>query len=86
MMSDNNKLIRALRMNAVFSAFCTLAMLLFGNWIAIQLGLPDAVQIYVLAGILLLFVLQLANIVRSRVIRTCCGYLSILIHKIRAHC
>jgi hypothetical protein len=70
MMSDNNRLIRALRMNAVFSAFCTLAMLMFANWIAQQLGLPDAVQIYVLAGILALFVVQLGNIVRSRIIRT----------------
>lgn len=69
-MSDDNRLIRALRMNAVFSAFCTVAMLMFANWIAVQLGLPDAVQIYVLAGILALFVLQLANIVRSRIIRT----------------
>jgi hypothetical protein len=69
-MSDKNRLIRAIRMNAVFSAFCTLAMLMFANWIAMQLGLPGAVQIYVLAGILLLFVLQLANIVRSRIIRS----------------
>jgi len=57
-------------MNAVFSTFCAVAMLMFANWIAQQLGLPDAVQIYVLAGILALFVVQLANIVRTRNIRT----------------
>ena len=70
MISDNHLLLRALMLNAAFSAFSALIMFIAGGWIAEQVGLPGAVSVYPLAGLLLLFALQLGNIVRTRNIRT----------------
>ncbi len=64
-MSDNHLLLRALRMNACFSGFSAFAMLLAAPWVAAQLGLPDPISVYVTAGVLGLFSLQLWNIVRT---------------------
>ena len=69
-MTDNHPLLRALRMNAVFSGASALAMLVAGGWIAAHLGLGSALPVYIVAGVLLLFTLQLLLIVRSREIRT----------------
>ena len=62
-------LLKALRLNALFSAASAVAMLVAGRWLAVQLGLDGPVPIYVVAGGLVLFALQLALIVRSRRIR-----------------
>jgi hypothetical protein len=69
-MSDKNLLLRALRMNAVFSAVSAVLMLIGGRWIAAQLGLPNVMAVYVTAGLLILFALQLGNIVRTGNIQT----------------
>lgn len=63
-------LIRSLTMNAWFSGLSAVLMLPFGGWIAAQLGLPGPGPVYVVAVILLLFAAQLANILRTGVIRT----------------
>ena len=68
-MSSNTALLSALRMNAIFSALSAVLMLVFGRWVAAQLGLADATLVYVTGGLLLLFALQLANIVRTQKIR-----------------
>ena len=70
MISDNHLLLRALTLNAAFSAFSAIMMFIAGGWIAEQLGLASAVSVYAIAGFLLLFALQLSNIVRTRNIRT----------------
>ncbi len=70
MMSDKHLLLRALTLNAAFSAFSALMMFIAGGWIAEQLGLASAVSVYAIAGFLLLFALQLSNIVHTRNIRT----------------
>ena len=69
MLSDNNLLIRALRSNAVFSGLSALLMLVTAEWLAAQLSLRSAVPVYVTAALLILFALQLANIVRTREIK-----------------
>ena len=69
MISDNHLLLRALMLNAAFSAFSALIMFIAGGWVAEQLGLPSTVQVYALAGFLAVFALQLGNIVRTRNIR-----------------
>ena len=70
MISDNHLLLRALMLNAAFSAFSALILFIAGGWVAEQLGLPSAVQVYAVAGFLAVFALQLGNIVRTRNIRT----------------
>ena len=69
MISSNNLLLRALTFNAIFSGFSALLMFIAGTWLAEQFGLQGPVIIYVLAGFLALFALQLGNIVRTREIR-----------------
>lgn len=63
------RLLNALKMNAVFSTLS--AAVLFGaaDWIAAQLGLLDTTPVYLIAAVLVLFALQLWNIVRTRRIR-----------------
>lgn len=68
-MSKQHPLIRALRMNAVFSGVSALLMFAAANWLAPQLGLADATPVYVVAGLLTVFAIQLAIIVRTRKIR-----------------
>jgi len=68
-MSDNGPLLHALRMNAVFSSISAVALLVAGPWIATQLGLSSAIAVHVVGGGLILFALQLWNIVRTREIR-----------------
>lgn len=63
-------LLQALKLNALFSAASALVMFLTGGWIAAQLGLTNAVPVYVAAGFLSFFALQLGNIVRTRTIRS----------------
>ncbi len=70
MISDNNLLLRALTLNAVFSGVSALLMFIAGGWLAAQFKLPGAASLYPLAALLLLFALQLGNIVRTKKIRT----------------
>ncbi len=63
-------LIRSLTMNAWFSGISAVLMLPFAGWIAAQLGLPGPGPVYPVAVILLLFAAQLANILRTGVIRS----------------
>jgi len=65
-MSDDTLLLRALRLNAIFSASSALMMLLAGPWVAAQLGLTSVMPVYVTAALLAVFALQLGNIVRTR--------------------
>lgn len=66
---NHQPLLTALRLNAVFSGISSLALFAAGPWIAGQLGLPNALPVYLTAGFLVLFALQLGNIVRTRVLR-----------------
>ena len=68
-MSNNDLLFRALRLNALFSGISALLLLAAAPWLATQLGLGSAMPVYVTAGLLGLFALQLAHIVRTRQIR-----------------
>lgn len=69
MQSSDTLLLRALRGNALFSATSAGLLFLAAPWIAVQLGLPDPLPVYIVAALLVGFALQLANIVRSRQIR-----------------
>ena len=69
-MSDNNLLLRALTMNAIFSGFSALFMFISGSWLAQQFALSGAIPIYAVAGFLAIFAINLANIVRTRNIRS----------------
>ena len=69
-MSDHTLLLRALRLNAIFSATSAGVLVFAGPWIAAQLGLTGAMPAYVTAGLLAVFALQLGNIVRTRKIFT----------------
>ena len=68
-MSDNDLLLRALRMNALFSSASAAALLLAAPWIAAHLGLASTIPVYVVGAGLVLFAAQLWNIVRTRQIR-----------------
>ncbi len=70
MISDNKLLLRALTVNALFSGFSALLMFIAGGWLAAQFALGSAIPIYVIAGFLAVFALQLTNIVRTKDIRT----------------
>ena len=70
MISDNNLLLRVLTLNAVFSGFSALLMFIAGGWLAQQFGLNSPIPIYAIAGFLAVFALQLANIVRTKKIRS----------------
>ena len=70
MMSDNNLLLRALTMNAIFSGFSALFMFISGSWLEQQFALSGAIPIYAVAGFLAVFAINLANIVRTRNIRS----------------
>lgn len=69
MLSENHLLLRALRMNAIFSAFSAIVMFIAADWLARQFALASHVPIYAVGGFLAIFSLQLANIVRRRRIR-----------------
>lgn len=69
-MTDNHLLIRALRMNALFSSISAIGLLATAPWIAAQLGMTSTVPVYVVGGGLILFALQLWGIVRTRRIRS----------------
>ena len=62
-------LLSALRLNAWFSGVSAIFLLLAAPWVATQLGLPGPLNVYVVGGFLVLFSLQLANIVRTGAIR-----------------
>ena len=66
MTSGDSLLHRALKWNAGFSAASAILMVLGAGWLAAQLGLPGPVPIYVVAAFLVVFALQLGNIVRTR--------------------
>lgn len=68
-MADASLLLSALRLNAWFSGVSALFLLLAAPWVAAQLGLPGTLNVYVVGGFLVLFSLQLANIVRTGSIR-----------------
>ena len=68
-MKNDNLLLNALRMNAAFSSISAIALLVAAPWIARQLGLSSTVPVYVVGAGLILFALQLWNIVRTRHIR-----------------
>ena len=61
---------RGLTMNAIFSAFSAVTMLLAADWVAAQLGLPGPANVYAIGIFLLFFAAQLGNIVRTGNIRT----------------
>ena len=69
-MTDTHPLLRALRLNAIFSGTSAVFLLVAAPWIAAQLGLPGPLPVYIVGGLLVLFALQLANIVRTGNIRT----------------
>jgi membrane associated rhomboid family serine protease len=69
-MTNNHLLIRALRLNATFSGASALFLLAAGPWVAAQLGLASTMPVYVTAGLLAVFALQLGNIVRTKEIRS----------------
>jgi len=69
-MTDNHLLLRALKLNAVFSGTSALLLLAAAPWVAAQLGLGSATPVYVTAGLLAVFALQLGNIVRTKKIRS----------------
>ena len=69
-MNDHKRpLIEALRLNALFSGASALLMFAGAGWIAKQLGLENTLPVYAVAAVLSLFALQLANIVRTTIIR-----------------
>lgn len=70
MAPNNNLLLQALKLNAVFSGISALLMFIAGNWLAAQFASDSAVPIYVIAGCLAVFALLLTNIVRTAKIRT----------------
>jgi len=69
-MTNTHPLLSALRLNAIFSGTSAVFLLVAAPWIAAQLGLPGSLPVYIGGGFLVLFALQLANIVRSGNIRT----------------
>jgi hypothetical protein len=69
-MTNTHPLLRALRLNAIFSGTSAVFLLVAAPWIAAQLGLPGPLPVYIVGGFLMLFALQLANIVRTGNIRT----------------
>ena len=69
-MNNDKQLLRALRLNAAFSSVSAMTLLLAAPWIVVQLGLSTRLPVYVVGGGLILFALQLWNIVRTRRIRT----------------
>jgi hypothetical protein len=69
MVRANYLLFKALSLNAAFSAGCALIMLVAGGWLAEQFALESGVPIYAIAGFLVVFALQLGNIVRTGMIR-----------------
>ncbi len=70
MKTSNDLLMRGLTMNAIFSAFSAVTMLLAADWIAAQVGLPGPANVYAIGIFLLFFAAQLGNIVRTGNIRT----------------
>lgn len=68
-MSESALLLRALRWNAIFSGLSAAAMLLSASWLAEQYSLGSPMPVYGIAVFLLLFSLQLGNIVKSGRIR-----------------
>lgn len=70
MKTSNELLMRGLTMNAIFSAFSAIAMLLAADWVAGQVGLPGSANVYAVAIFLGFFAAQLGNIVRTGKIRT----------------
>jgi len=70
MKTNPRPLLQALLQNALFSGSSALLMVLGAGWIAAQLGLESTLPVYVLAAVLVLFALQLGNIVRSAAIRS----------------
>ena len=69
-MTNNTSLLhKAIAWNAGFSGISAVLMLLTARWLAPQLGLAGPLPIYVVAGGLVLFALQLGNIVRTRTYR-----------------
>lgn len=68
-MNKDHALLRALKMNAVFSGVSALSLFAAASWLAPQLGLADATPVYIVAALLTVFAIQLAVIVRSRNIR-----------------
>ncbi len=70
MKTSNDLLMRGLTMNAIFSAFSAVTMLLAADWVAAQVGLPGPANVYAIGIFLLFFAAQLGNIVRTGNIRT----------------
>ena len=69
-MATSSLLLGALRLNAWFSGLSALFLLAAAPWVAAQLGLPGPLNVYIVGGLLVIFALQLANIVRTGAIRT----------------
>lgn len=70
-MTPNDKLLlRALKLNAMFSGSSALCMIVADSWLTEQFALHNAIPIYFIAGLLAVFGIQLTNIVRTKKIRT----------------
>ena len=70
MLSNNHLLLRALTFNAIFSGFSALFMFVSAAWLAQQFALSSVIPVYAIAGFLAVFAFNLANIVRTRNIRS----------------
>jgi len=70
MQQRHEPLLSALRLNAWFSAVSAVALFAGAGCVATQLGLGSPVPVYAVAACLVLFATQLANIVRTGLIRT----------------
>jgi len=68
-MTNNHLLLRALRLNAIFSGTSALLLLVAAPWVAAQLGLASVTPVYVTGALLAVFALQLGNVVRTQRIR-----------------
>lgn len=69
MNAHKRPLLRALRLNAMFSACSAVLMFAGAGWIVMQLGLENSLPVHATAAVLVMFSLQLANIVRTAIIR-----------------
>ncbi|MFK7861793.1 MAG: hypothetical protein AB8B64_23460 [Granulosicoccus sp.] len=67
---DNKLLLRALKLNAIFSGFSALCMFITGTWLAAQFSLRSNIPIYLIASVLAVFAFLLTNIARTGIIRT----------------
>ena len=69
MTPDPTLLLRALKLNALFSGLSALGLFIAGSWLAAQFALERATPVYAVGGGLAVFAVQLVNIVRTKRVR-----------------